>query len=148
MAYSRGGQRLLKIGKPPVLLEGVRGRSASPAAGPAPSPASHPTDTRRATSRPPRRTAPWSCRWMAATRRPTTTCSFREQRPQERCFEDFRDQCGDFDDAAKEYVITRPDTPRSWTNHLGSTRFGGVITNNAGGYAFFNSAYVGRLLRF
>ncbi len=25
MAYSRGGQRLLAIGKPPVLLEGVRG---------------------------------------------------------------------------------------------------------------------------
>jgi len=26
MAYSRGGQRLIAIGKPPVLLEGVRGR--------------------------------------------------------------------------------------------------------------------------
>jgi hypothetical protein len=25
MAYSRGGQRLIAIGKPPVLLEGVRG---------------------------------------------------------------------------------------------------------------------------
>ena len=57
-------------------------------------------------------------------------------------------QFGYFDDNAKEYVITRPDTPRSWTNHLGSTRYGGIITNNAGGYAFFNSASIGRTLRF
>jgi cellobiose phosphorylase len=31
-------------------------------------------------------------------------------------------QYGDFDDKAKEYVITRPDTPQSWSNaivHLG-----------------------------
>ena len=34
-------------------------------------------------------------------------------------------QYGYFDDQAKEYVITRPDTPRSWTNYLGSTRYGG-----------------------
>ena len=25
---------------------------------------------------------------------------------------------GHFDDAAREYVITRPDTPRSWSNYL------------------------------
>jgi cellobiose phosphorylase len=57
-------------------------------------------------------------------------------------------QFGYFDDRAKEYVITRPDTPRSWTNHLGSTRYGGVISNNAGGYGFFRSASLGRFLRF
>ena len=39
-------------------------------------------------------------------------------------------QYGYFDDANREYVITRPDTPRPWSNYLGSADFGGVITNN------------------
>ncbi len=56
-------------------------------------------------------------------------------------------QYGYFDDAAREYVITRPDTPQSWSNYLGSTRFGGIITNNAGGYGFFQSGARGRYLR-
>ena len=54
---------------------------------------------------------------------------------------------GYFDDNAKEYVITRPDTPRSWSNYLGSTEFGAVITNNAGGYGFYRSGARGRYLR-
>jgi len=55
---------------------------------------------------------------------------------------------GYFDDKRKEYVITKPDTPRSWINYLGDTRFGSVITNNAGGYSFFKSAAQGRFTRF
>ncbi len=54
---------------------------------------------------------------------------------------------GYFDDEKKEYVITRPDTPRSWSNYLGSTRYGAIITNNAGGYSFFHSAAQGRFTR-
>jgi len=54
---------------------------------------------------------------------------------------------GHFDDAAKEYVITRPDTPLSWSNYLGTTDYGAVITNNAGGYGFFKSGAQGRFLR-
>ncbi|MDD5327020.1 MAG: N,N'-diacetylchitobiose phosphorylase [Phycisphaerae bacterium] len=54
---------------------------------------------------------------------------------------------GHFDDKAKEYVIDRPDTPRSWGNYLGSTEYGAIITNNAGGYSFFASAAQGRLTR-
>jgi cellobiose phosphorylase len=56
-------------------------------------------------------------------------------------------QFGYFDDEKKEYVITRPDTPRSWSNYLGSTRYGAIITNNAGGYSFFQSSAQGRFLR-
>jgi cellobiose phosphorylase len=56
-------------------------------------------------------------------------------------------QFGYFDDAAKEYVITRPDTPRSWSNYLGSTEYGAIITNNAGGYSFYKSAAQGRFTR-
>lgn len=54
---------------------------------------------------------------------------------------------GDFDDQAKEYVITRPDTPLSWSNYLGTTDYGAIITNNAGGYSFFKSGARGRFLR-
>jgi N,N'-diacetylchitobiose phosphorylase len=54
---------------------------------------------------------------------------------------------GHFDDAAREYVITRPDTPRSWINYLGSRLYGGVITQNAGGYSFYRSGGTGRVLR-
>lgn len=54
---------------------------------------------------------------------------------------------GYFDDAAKEYVITRPDTPQSWSNYLGSTEYGAIITNNAGGYGFYQSGARGRFMR-
>ncbi len=56
-------------------------------------------------------------------------------------------QYGYFDDQAKEYIITRPDTPQSWSNYLGSTEYGAIITNNAGGYGFFQSGARGRFLR-
>ncbi|MEJ2616896.1 MAG: N,N'-diacetylchitobiose phosphorylase, partial [Ignavibacteriaceae bacterium] len=56
-------------------------------------------------------------------------------------------QYGYFDDVNKEYVIERPDTPRSWSNYLGSTEYGAIITNNAGGYSFYKSAAQGRFMR-
>ncbi|MFI2753787.1 GH36-type glycosyl hydrolase domain-containing protein [Cellulomonas sp. P22] len=54
---------------------------------------------------------------------------------------------GHFDDDAREYVITRPDTPRAWSNYLGSRLYGGIVTQNAGGYSFYRSGGTGRLLR-
>ena len=56
-------------------------------------------------------------------------------------------QFGYFDDVNKEYVIARPDTPKSWSNYLGSTEYGAIITNNAGGYSFYKSAAQGRFTR-
>ncbi len=56
-------------------------------------------------------------------------------------------QYGHFDDDAKEYVITRPDTPASWSNYLGSTEYGAIVTNNAGGYGFYRSGARGRFMR-
>ncbi len=56
-------------------------------------------------------------------------------------------QYGYFDDKNREYVIERPDTPESWSNYLGSTVYGAIITNNAGGYSFYNSAADGRFMR-
>ena len=54
---------------------------------------------------------------------------------------------GYFDDPNKEYVITRPDTPKSWSNYLGDTQYGALITNNAGGYSFYKSGGMGRFMR-
>lgn len=56
-------------------------------------------------------------------------------------------QYGYFDDENAEYVITKPDTPQSWSNYLGSTEYGAVITNNAGGYGFYKSGAQGRFMR-
>jgi cellobiose phosphorylase len=55
---------------------------------------------------------------------------------------------GHFDDEKREYVVDRPDTPRPWTNYLGSTQYGAIITNHAGGYSFYKSAKDGRFIRF
>ena len=55
---------------------------------------------------------------------------------------------GFFDDAEREYVITRPDTPAPWANYLGSPEYGALISNNAGGYSFAKSGANGRILRY
>ncbi len=55
---------------------------------------------------------------------------------------------GYFSDDAKEYCITRPDTPASWVNYLGTEQYCAIVSNNAAGYAFHRSPKTGRLLRF
>ncbi|HCJ07399.1 MAG: N,N'-diacetylchitobiose phosphorylase [Lachnospiraceae bacterium] len=57
-------------------------------------------------------------------------------------------QYGYFDETAKEYVITRPDTPAPWANYLGSPAYGAIISNNAGGYSFEKSGAHGRIIRY
>jgi len=41
---------------------------------------------------------------------------------------------GYFDAEAREYVITRPDTPTPWFNYIGEGRYGGIISNTGGGF--------------
>ena len=55
---------------------------------------------------------------------------------------------GYFDDASREYVISRPDTPLPWINYLGSQDYFGLISNTAGGYSFFRDARLRRLTRY
>lgn len=55
---------------------------------------------------------------------------------------------GYFDDAQREYVITRPDTPLPWINYLGSEAYFGLISNTAGGYSFYKDARLRRLTRY
>jgi cellobiose phosphorylase len=59
-----------------------------------------------------------------------------------------RNPYGHFDDQAREYVITRPDTPLPWLNYLGSEEFFGLCTNTAGGYSFWKDAKLRRVTRY
>jgi cellobiose phosphorylase len=55
---------------------------------------------------------------------------------------------GRFDDVAREYVITQPDTPLPWINYLGNEDYFGLISNTAGGYSFYRDARLRRLTRY
>lgn len=55
---------------------------------------------------------------------------------------------GYFDDRAREYVITTPQTPYPWINYLGSQDFFSLISNTAGGYCFYRDAKFRRLTRY
>ena len=55
---------------------------------------------------------------------------------------------GHFDDARREYVITRCDTPYPWINYLGEGNFFSLISNLGGGYSFFRDAKLLRLTRY
>jgi cellobiose phosphorylase len=57
-------------------------------------------------------------------------------------------QFGHFDDANREYVIERPDTPSPWINYLGCEAYFGIISNTAGGYSFYRDARLRRLTRY
>ena len=55
---------------------------------------------------------------------------------------------GYFEDARKEYVITRPDTPYPWINYLGSEDFFSLLSNTGGGYSLYKDARLLRLTRY
>ena len=55
---------------------------------------------------------------------------------------------GHFDDLNKEYVIEKYDTPLPWINYLGSDSFFTLLSNTAGGYAFYKDARLRRITRY
>jgi len=55
---------------------------------------------------------------------------------------------GYFDDARREYVISRPDTPVPWINYLGTDGHFGTVSNTAGGYSWHLDARLRRLTRY
>nr|HPR59546.1 glycosyl transferase [Prolixibacteraceae bacterium] len=55
---------------------------------------------------------------------------------------------GHFDDKNREYVITNPKTPYPWINYLGNEDFFSLISNTAGGYAFYKDAKFRRITRY
>lgn len=54
---------------------------------------------------------------------------------------------GYFDPKAREFVITRPDTPLPWVNYIAYQNLAGLISNTGGGYSFFLSPRNGRITR-
>ena len=57
-------------------------------------------------------------------------------------------QFGNFDDTAREYVITTPRTPYPWINYLGTEEFFSLISHTGGGFCFYRDARFRRLLRY
>jgi N,N'-diacetylchitobiose phosphorylase len=55
---------------------------------------------------------------------------------------------GSFDNENREYVIEHPDIPVSWTNYIGVRDLCAVLSHNAGGYSFYQSAEHHRITRF
>ena len=55
---------------------------------------------------------------------------------------------GHFDVEHDEYVVDRPDVPVSWTNYIGVRNMCAVLSQNAGGYSFYDSAQNHRITRF
>ncbi len=56
-------------------------------------------------------------------------------------------QYGHFDDDAREYVITRPDTPLPWINYIGCQDYFGILSATGGGYSYYRDARMRRLTR-
>lgn len=54
---------------------------------------------------------------------------------------------GHFDDSAREYVITRPDTPLPWINYIGCEDYFGILSATGGGYSYYRDARLRRLTR-
>jgi len=55
---------------------------------------------------------------------------------------------GYFDNANREFVITRPDTPYPWINYLGAESFFSILSNTCGGYSFYKDARLRRITRY
>ncbi|WP_127017112.1 GH36-type glycosyl hydrolase domain-containing protein [Anoxybacter fermentans] len=59
----------------------------------------------------------------------------------------FQNKYGYFDEEGKEYVITRPDTPRPWVNVICPGDYGLVISQTGGGYSWKTHASLNRITR-
>jgi cellobiose phosphorylase len=59
----------------------------------------------------------------------------------------FRTKYGYFTEDGREYVITRPDTPRPWVNVICPSDYGLVVTQAGSGYSWATHATFNRLTR-
>ncbi len=59
----------------------------------------------------------------------------------------FKTKYGYFTDDGKEFVITRPDTPRPWINILSNGEYGLIISQTGGGYSWWKNSSVARVTR-
>src|SRR3990167_3525339 len=54
---------------------------------------------------------------------------------------------GHFSPDGKEYVITRPDTPRPWINFLTNGKYTALCSATGGGYSFYIDTAFNRITR-
>jgi cellobiose phosphorylase len=54
---------------------------------------------------------------------------------------------GYFSEDGKEYVITRPDTPRPWVNYLTNGRYCAICSQTGGGHSFYETSGYNRVSR-
>ena len=59
----------------------------------------------------------------------------------------FRTRYGHFSPDGREYVITRPDTPRPWVNVICPTEYGTVVSQGGSGYSWMTHATLNRITR-
>lgn len=61
--------------------------------------------------------------------------------------EAFRNAYGYFSDDGREYIITRPDTPRPWINVISNGSYGLLVSQTGGGFSWWEDANLARLTR-
>jgi len=54
---------------------------------------------------------------------------------------------GHFSEDGREYIITRPDTPKPWINYLSNDRYCALCSQTGGGYSFFETAGYNRVTK-
>ncbi|HPP73949.1 MAG TPA: glycosyl transferase family 36 [Armatimonadota bacterium] len=54
---------------------------------------------------------------------------------------------GYFSEDGREYVITRPDTPRPWINYLSNGRYCALCSQTGGGHSFYETSGYNRITR-
>lgn len=59
----------------------------------------------------------------------------------------FKSEYGYFTEDGREYVITRPDTPKPWVNVISNGDYGFVISQAGGGYSWRSHAGLNRITR-
>jgi cellobiose phosphorylase len=55
---------------------------------------------------------------------------------------------GHFSKDGREYIITRPDTPRPWFNYLFNDQYHALVSQTGGGYSYFMDPKYYRILRY
>jgi cellobiose phosphorylase len=54
---------------------------------------------------------------------------------------------GTFSEDRKEFIITRPDTPKPWVNYISNGRYTGLVSQTGGGFSFCPSPRDDRITR-
>ena len=59
----------------------------------------------------------------------------------------FQTRYGHFSADGREYVVTRPDTPRPWVNVICPGEYGTIVSQAGSGYSWMTHATLNRLTR-